>query len=212
MHRTNWMVALALVGAGAFATSGLLAQDSHGHEGHGHQEGHAHEHGDMGGFEMPAELSPGPMHEHLNAFVGEWKAATKFWMEPGGTPEEGEGHSTSTWVLDGRWVMDDYKGEFGGMPFRGMAMTGYDPFKKKYISTWCDSMSTTMMVSEGTYDEANKVFTYTSKNFDPWMQMETTTKIVISVQSDDKHTMEMYTVMPDGAEFKGLEIVYTRVK
>ena len=40
----------------------------------------------------------------------------------------------------GFWLLLDYKGDFGGMKFEGKGATGYDPNKKKYVSTWVDSM------------------------------------------------------------------------
>ena len=39
-----------------------------------------------------------------------------------------------------------------GTPFTGHGMTGYDNVTGKYWSTWTDSMSTGIMVSEGSCD------------------------------------------------------------
>lgn len=197
MRLSQWTLALTVCAVGALGASTLVAQQG--------QEGAEQ-------FQMPPELSPGPQHKMLEPFVGEWTAVVTFWMEPGTDPEQSEGRSTAAWVMDGRWLQEDFEGNFGGMPFHGKAMTGYDPFKKKFISAWVDSMSTTMMVMEGTADEAGKVFTYTAKAWDPFMNMETTTKTVITVDSHDKHTMKMFTIIPNGPEFQSMEIVYKRVK
>lgn len=210
MNLSKWTLALAIGAAGAFAASNLTAQDSHGKTGH---EDHGHAAQDAGaGMQMPPEFSPGPQHKMLDPFVGEWDATVKFWMEPGATPEESKGKSSSKWALDGRWVIEEFTGNFDGQPFKGISTTGYDPFKKKYISTWIDSMSTTMMVMEGTADPTGKTFGYTATAFDPFVGAETTTKTVITVDSHDQHTMRMFMVMPDGNQFQTMEIVYTRAK
>lgn len=199
MRLSQWTLALSLTAAGLFGATTLVAQ-----------EGHGTPPADAAAMEMPPEFSPGPNHKMLEPFVGEWNVSVKFWMEPGAEPGVSKGTASSRWIMDGRWMQEDFNGDFAGTPFKGMGMTGYDPFKKKYVSTWVDSMSTTMMSQEGTVDSAGKVFTYSGKSFDPFMNMETTTKTILSVDSHDQHTMKMYTIMPDGAEMQTMEIVYTR--
>ena len=47
------------------------------------------------------------------------------------------------------------------MEFHGQGQTGYDPNKKKYVGTWVDSISPTIMIMEGdivdisSYNEAD---------------------------------------------------------
>ena len=43
-----------------------------------------------------------------------------------------------------------------GIPYRGHGMTGFDNVTDKYWSTWNDSMSTGIMVTEGTCDAQGK--------------------------------------------------------
>lgn len=199
MRLSQWTLALSLTAAGLFGATTLIAQDGKGTPDAGAEM-----------MQMPPEFSPGPNHKMLEPFVGEWKAVVKFWMEPGAEPSQSEGSASARMIMDGRWLQEDFTGDFAGMPFKGMGMTGYDPFKKKYVSTWIDSMSTTMMTQEGAVDSDGKVFTYTGKSFDPFMNMETTTKTVLTVDSHDQHTMKMYMITPDGAEMQTMEIVYTR--
>ena len=54
--------------------------------------------------------------------------------------------------LDGRVLIEEVTSSMMGMPFTGHGMTGYDNVTGKYWSTWTDSMSTGLMVSEGTCD------------------------------------------------------------
>lgn len=209
MKLSTWTLALAIGAVAAFAATNLTAQDA----AHGEHAGHNHaEPAQDAGMQMPPEFSPGPNHKLLDPFVGEWNAAMKFWMAPGAAPQESKATSSAKWALDGRWVIEEFNGEFDGMPFKGISTTGYDPFKKKFISTWIDSMSTTMMVMEGAADPAGKTFGYVSKGFDPMVGAETTTKTIITVDSHDQHTMKMYMIMPDGVETQTMEVVYTRTK
>ena len=76
----------------------------------------------------------------------------KSWHEPGGPADEESGTATRTMALDGRVLVEDFKGTMMGNPFSGHGMTGYDNVSGKYWSTWTDSMSTGLMISQGTCD------------------------------------------------------------
>ena len=56
-------------------------------------------------------------------------------------------------ALDGRVMVEDMQSQMHGQPFTGHGMSGYDNVTGKYWSTWNDSMSTGLMVSEGTCDD-----------------------------------------------------------
>src|SRR5687767_10313615 len=78
-------------------------------------------------------VKPGPEHEHLKTMEGTWEATIQ--------SKEGDakGTLTSKMGLGGLWLLDHFKGEFGGMSFEGRGGTSYDPAKKKYVSVWIDS-------------------------------------------------------------------------
>src|SRR5207237_6024874 len=89
------------------------------------------------GQEMPIP-KPGPEHEILKKDVGVWDATVETTMEPGGKPNVTKGVETNTLLGGGLWMVQDFKGEFMGVPFQGHGVAGYDPFKKKYVGTWVD--------------------------------------------------------------------------
>lgn len=155
----------------------------------------------------------GPEHERLKAFEGTWDAATSMWMDPSAPPEKGKGTAVTSSLFEGRFVKMDYSGEWNGQPFTGMALTGYDNTKKKYIGTWVDSMSTAVFYSEGTYDDASKTYTFLSEMHDP-MAPGTMFKIreTVTMDSADKHTMTWYETRAGTPEMKTMEIVYTKRK
>jgi Protein of unknown function (DUF1579) len=96
---------------------------------------------------------PGPELARLKQFVGTWDASAKI----GGQEAKG----TMTWKMDlgGLWLISDYEGEMLGQKLQGKGMDTYDPIKKKYIGVWADSMSTSPMISEGSFDADGKTLT-----------------------------------------------------
>ena len=89
----------------------------------------------------------------MAAKAGTYDAKVKSWHEPGKPPMEESATATRTMALDGRVMVEDFKGSMMGMPFTGHGMRGYDNVSGKHWSTWMDSMSTGLMVSEGTCDD-----------------------------------------------------------
>jgi hypothetical protein len=109
--------------------------------------------------------------------------------------------------------MSSFSGNFMGMPFEGQAITGYDNFQKKFISTWVDNMGTGIMKMEGTWDDASKSITYTGKMVNPANGKECKMREVYKYIDDNTELMEMYG--PDsktGKEFKNMEIKLTKKK
>src|SRR5262245_31487326 len=70
--------------------------------------------------------TPGPEQKKLDPWVGSWTFTIKMWMDPDAPPTESTGTAERKWELDGRFLRDDTKGEFSGMPFVGIGYTGYD--------------------------------------------------------------------------------------
>lgn len=107
---------------------------------------------------QPPMPKPGPEHEQLKQkFVGDWDVTVSF--------AGGESKATASYKMDlgGFWLTEDFRGDFQGQKFLGRATTGYDPLKKKYVSTWVDSMSPSLLVLEGGFDKDGKTFTETGE-------------------------------------------------
>lgn len=154
---------------------------------------------------------PGPEHEFLKKFVGEWELTTKFFMAPDAPPTEGTGTATFEMILDGRWVKQTAAADFMGSTMHGFGYTGYDRFKQQYISTWMDNMSTSMMVSHGSGD--GDVCTFQCETDDPMTgRSNVEVKQVIRWIDKDTHTFTMYEIHPDGTEQMSMEITYKRKK
>lgn len=154
--------------------------------------------------------TPGDGHKWLEPMVGKWDAKVTMWMAPGAPAQESTGTSENSWVLGGRFVEQRYQGNFMGQPFTGLGYTGYDNYKKKYVSTWMDTMGTTIMVSQG--EAAGTSLTMDSTIDDIATGKATAVKSVMKIVTPDQHVMEMWGPDPAGKQFKTMEIQYTRKK
>jgi len=161
---------------------------------------------------MMKAATPGDAHKKLASMVGTWDVTVKMFPQPGAPAQESKGSSENKWVLGGRWVQENFTGDFMGMPFSGIGYTGYDNIKKQYIGTWMDSMSTSMMASSGTADASGKSYEFSSTMDDPMTGKSMPVKSKVTVTDDDHHSMEMWSPGPDGKMFKMMEINYTRKK
>jgi uncharacterized protein DUF1579 len=156
--------------------------------------------------------TPGEGHKALAGMVGTWDAEVTSWMDPGQPPMKSKGTSENRMVLGGRWVESKFTSEMMGQPFEGLGYTGYDNYKKKYIGTWQDNMSTAVMVSEGTMDAGGKVMTSTSTMDDVVTGKKSTVKMTTTIVDPDHHVFEMWGPDPSGKNVKQMEIRYTRRK
>jgi len=151
---------------------------------------------------QPAMPRPGPEHDALKRFVGDWDATVVFMG--------GESKGTATYKLGfgGFWLTENFKSDFGGQKFEGRATVGYDPTKKKYVSTWIDSMTPSLLIMEGEYTNDGK--TYTESGVGPGHDGKPTKiKSVYEFKDEDAFVFTMYM---GGSEQEGLKITYKRKK
>jgi hypothetical protein len=148
---------------------------------------------------------PGPEHRKLKELEGTWDAVMKMGSE--------ESKAVATYKMDlgGLWLVSDFQGEVAGQKFSGKGLDGYDPIRKKYIGMWVDSMSTSPVTSEGTYDSEGRVLTMIGEGPGPDRQP---TKYKTTTEHKDKDTMlfTMYGTGPDGQEGAMFTITYKRRK
>ena len=153
---------------------------------------------------------PGPQHKVLDRMAGDWDTLTRYWAAPGAEPVEAKGTSHRKWILDGRFLLEELDGGNLVLPFRGLALYGYDAFEQKHTSAWVDTMNTSILTNLGTYDQAKDVVNFTGRYKDPWSGTQKKERGVTRFLSKDKHVLEIHMTEPDGKEFKMLEITYTR--
>lgn len=148
--------------------------------------------------------------EALTVFAGSWTAKVKFQGEPGQPGMEGEGTETNTLAIGGKWILSDFKGTMGGNPFEGHGVIGYDPRKEKYVSCWADSWSNSLGLSEGTYDEKSKTFTFTMEEISPETGKPVQTRHSYEIRNNDEILMTFLVAGPEGKDIPVGTIEYKR--
>ena len=158
--------------------------------------------------EAPAMPTPGPEHAVLKDLAGTWDATVESFAAPGQPPMLAKGIETGT-MVGGFWLVSDFKSEVMGQPFLGRSTLGYDPVKKKYVSTWIDSMTPSLSVGESDYDAATKTFTGWTDALD---HRGRPTRFKMVTVFKDPATRISTTSMPgpDGKEMTVMRITYTR--
>lgn len=159
-----------------------------------------------------AHATPGKYHQLMAKKTGNWTAKTKMWQAPGQPPQESEASMVGEMILGGRYLKNTFKGIMMGMPFDGISIQGYDNYLKKYQSIWIDTTSTSFYISTGTVDESGKTLTEWAETENFLTGKKEKSKTVTVMISDDQFKMEMFMIMPDGSEFKNMEVLYFRKK
>jgi hypothetical protein len=152
----------------------------------------------------PQPPKPGPEHEALKKLVGEWDAVTSI------MGKEEKGSCVTKLGFGGFWLTQEFTSTFGAQKFEGRATVGYDPIKKKYMSTWIDSMSPTLLVLEGMFDKESGKYTETGEGVGMDGKPEKV-KIVSEFKDKDTYVSTFYSVI-DGKDQEMMKITYTRKK
>jgi len=153
--------------------------------------------------------TPGAPHQALASTAGAYDCKVKSWHEPGAPPMEESGTATRKMALDGRVLVEEFSGKMMGSPFTGHGMRGFDNVTGKYWGIWLDSMSTGLMVSEGTCDAKNAC-TFTGSWNDPVKKGPIKVRMTTHWTSPTTEVFEMHGPGKDGKEFKMMEITYTK--
>lgn len=154
------------------------------------------------------QVKLGPEHAQLAKTIGTWKVAYTQWMKEGAEPTKATGQSIFTKLFEGRFIREEFTGEFQGKPFTGIGTMGFDRAAKRFVNTWYDSMGTGITSTSGTSGANGKDLVLRGMMTCP-MRGEMNIRHVYAHQSDDKFTLTMYG-KSEGKESKSMELVYTR--
>ncbi|MEZ6096182.1 MAG: DUF1579 domain-containing protein [Pirellulaceae bacterium] len=133
-----------------------------------------------------------PEHEVLKKDVGTWKAEMKMWMAPEMPAQEMAGEEVNRMVGD-LWLVSDFKADFGGMPFEGHAIMGYNPEAKKYQGSWIDSMTPAAAHMEGEFDKESNTLTTIMEQPQPDGSMRKSKSTTV-YDGDDKRVFNMFNL------------------
>ena len=148
-------------------------------------------------------------HYQLSRMVGEWKGTTKTWFEPPKLEDESEIHGTMKLILDGRFVLHEYKSSFGGKPITGMAIYGYNLDTEKYQCAWIDSFhnGSAIMFSQGTKGDANISVLGSYAYITPETEQHWGWRTEIEFGPEEELILTAYNISPEGQETKATETI-----
>ena len=161
---------------------------------------------------MQEYMTPGEMHKTLAMDNGVWEEDITMWTAPDAKPLKSKATATSRKILGGRYQEMTHKGLFMGMPFEGIGTLGYDNAAKKMVSSWVDNMGTGIMYMTGDYNGLSKTVEFKGEVTDPITKKVKPSRELFTMVDDNTRKMEMFDVMPDGKEFKSMEITMIRKK
>lgn len=153
--------------------------------------------------------TPGEPHKLFASLAGSWTTTTKEWMEPGKPPTESTGTADLKMLLDGRFLYQEFTSQMMGQPFSGIGIDGYDNLRKKYVTTWIDTMGTGFFTMEGTASADGKTITLKGQHAEPGGG-QMTHRAVWKIADSNTQTFDMYGTHQGGKEMKMLEIAYSR--
>jgi hypothetical protein len=155
--------------------------------------------------------SPGPMHQWLASFNGEWDAEIISFMDPT-KPDTSKAVQTYSMILNGLYQEAKITGNMMGMPFEGRSLNGYDNAKKRFVSTWVDNISSGTTYMNGNYDTASTTLNLKGTQTNPSNGRNMNIREVMKIIDADTYRLEMYGDGPDGKEIKFMEGLFKRKK
>ena len=156
--------------------------------------------------------TPGAMHAHLAKGIGEWHCKTTMWMAPGAEPIRGEGKTSVTSAMDGRYTRCEITGDMPGMgPYHAEGFYGFDNVTQQFVSTFIDNHSTGINTGTGQLSPDGKVLTWAFTHNCPITKKPAIIREVETITGADTKTLEMFGTDPkSGKEFKMMSIELTR--
>lgn len=150
-------------------------------------------------------------HKQMAREAGVWSADVKLWMGPDADPVSSKGQEKNE-MLGDYWLVSTFTGETVGQKFTGKSLLGYDPQSKKFVGTWCDTMTPYMTKMEGDYDVQKHALTLIGEGRDPATGEISKSKMVTTYIDENTKKFEMFGPAPgaDGQWWKMLEISYKR--
>jgi len=144
--------------------------------------------------------------------VGTYHTKVKMWLDPSQPAQVSEGTLVRKSILGGRFLQEEVTGKLADHPYQGVGTMGYDRAKKKFVSTWIDSVSTAIHLSHGTYDEGTKTWTFKQDDTCPITGKPVKMRDTLRIVSAEEQQMEMFRQLGDEKEVKSMELTFIRKK
>lgn len=159
--------------------------------------------------QLPVD-EPGLVHKQMEPLAGSWGVEITYVM--GGKEHKGKASCESQWVLDGRFLQQEYKSKFMGKPYTVLQHLGFDNNKKKTSEIVMQSLSTSILHNTGTMSADGKVITNEGISHDASAGQEYKLRTVTTIVDPDHYTLEWFHLAGDGKAEKIVSMAHTRRK
>jgi hypothetical protein len=153
---------------------------------------------------------PGSVHKRLSRLVGSWDVAIQYKL--GEKLRQGTATCDAKWILDGRFIQQDYQSQFQGSPFHVVQLLGYDAPRGKTIEVKLDNLSTGIMHNEGSISGDGKVITNEGESVDPSTGKPYRLRTVTTIVDPDHFTLEWFRLEDGKKADKVVTMAHTRKK
>jgi hypothetical protein len=166
---------------------------------------------------------PGAGHEPLKALIGTWRVHKEIYGTLGrradAPPLVSDAITTRReWVAGGRYIQDTTEGTIDGAPYWRRGWLGYSNEDRRYEWVTIDALNTTMMIYLGRPGSGpSKAFSMIGRFTDQGVVGPDTVgksvaqRTAIHIDSEDRHTFELFFTPPGKPEQLADRSVYTRV-
>lgn len=152
-------------------------------------------------------------HKKLKPIRGKYTQTIKWWSSPTAEPVESTSRSDTEWILGGRFLKQEFQGKWMEMPFKAVAILGYDRGAKEYTSVWMDTLGTKILFNRGTCDEKRTAITMHGEYINAVTGETVKAKSIMQMPNKKGELkIEVFRTGSDGQEFKCLEVVTKRLR
>lgn len=147
----------------------------------------------------------------LEYFIGDWDVSVTFRL-PDGKDGEGKAACKTGWVVEGKFLQQEYKGDFMGSTLTVVQMFGYDAAKKKFVEFQYHSGgdASHTIVNEGAFNDKGKVLTFTGDTTDGFTGRASKLRTVTIIADRDNYTLEWYMTKQGGKEERKVVLTHKR--
>ena len=148
-----------------------------------------------------------PEHRLLEQRCGRWRVECTFL----GGPEPMRTDAIETLEMFGPFfTVSRFEAELFGAPYRGQAVTGYEPDRQRWVANWIDTMSPNLLQFTGRYDAATRTLTMACDGPGPGGQGVVTYRSAERLVDDQTREFDMWMATPAGQEAHLLHYRYRR--
>ncbi len=142
---------------------------------------------------MAKYTTPGENHKRLAKQLGEWDVTLEL-RSPGMAPMKGTGTAKTEWLIEGRFLHETLKGNFGPIPYEAHLILGWDNYKKKHVGCVVNNVSTGLHHFEGGVVDPTHKVQVVWHTLDEYLtgEHDKIVKVVTKQQDEDHFTVEIF--------------------